>query len=90
MTARILKASETATETVLVVHLDETRTVRESGDPDPAYVRRWTWPLVDPTKIGETRGERIARIKADARSRVPAELETITAETVSLLTGRAL
>ncbi len=89
MAARILKANQTATETVLIVHLDTARVTRD-GDPDPTYVKRFAWPLVDPLNLAETRSDYIARIKQEARALARTALDDIGADAVTSLTGEML
>ena len=90
MVARNLRAGQTPSEIVLVVTPDEARVLRDSGDPDPAYVRRFAWPLVDPANVGETRRDRLARIRQEARTLARDALDEVTAEAISRLTGQAL
>ena len=87
MAARILKAEQTKTESVLVVHLDDRRTTGD-GEPDPAYVRRWTWPLKGPV---ETRRDYLGRIRQMARDLVERDLKALEDERdVESLTGQPL
>ena len=87
MTARILKAHQTETEAVLVVHLDDRR-MTDDGEPDPAYVRRWTWPLI---VGGVVQTDYLDRLQREARALVKAELAAMeSARGVDSLVGQLL
>jgi len=86
MAARIIDARETATQTVLRVHLDEER-VDGLGAPDPAFVAEFRWARHNPAG-GEGSTEYIARVRQEAREKVRAKLDEVNA--VTALIGTVL
>jgi len=91
MAARILDAHETETTTILVVHLDEGRVTRD-GDPDPAYVREFSWPRYDPKNgANESRRAYLDRVLDGARALAERGIAEAEAEVrVEDLTGKVL
>ena len=71
MTARLLVARQRSFELFFVVHLDTTKT--QDGQPDPAWVMRFRFPLPVPQEF--TAAQYRAWIKDEIRQTINQELD---------------
>lgn len=74
---RYLKAVKEAQRYYFLVHIDETKNLKE-GSPDPVFVREYEWSTLPPD--GVTEEQYLASVKREMELLVQNELESIAAQ----------